>query len=163
MLRTPLASVTGLLGRIEDESLNAESWIMEERKAVESDLLALLEKDPVLLERRHESLAAAGLETMVAMIALHGVTGVASGFSGKFLYDKWRGCTTRRQLNNLADEIPAASNLTKKVNDDVIRRDVVEVLMLEGLDSTQAEYLTDRMMARVKSRSAKGKSSTGEP
>jgi hypothetical protein len=45
----------------------------------------------------------------------------------------------------------------------VIRRDVVEVLMLEGLDSTQAEYLTDRMMARVKSRSAKGKSSTGEP
>ena len=141
--------------------MNAESWIMEEQKAVESDLLALLEKDPDVFERRHESLAVTSLETMVAMVALHGVTGVASGFSGKLLYDKWRGCTTRRQLNNLADEIPSASNLTKKVNEDVIRREVAEVLMLEGLGSAQAEYLTDRIVARVKTRSAKKTPSTG--
>jgi hypothetical protein len=36
----------------------------------------------------------------------------------------------------------------------VIRRDVVEVLMLEGLNLTQAEYLTERIVARVKSRAA---------
>ena len=138
--------------------MNDDSWVMDERKAVESELLALLEKDPALLDRRTESLALA-LDSMVTMIALHGVTGVASGFSGRLLYEKWRGCTTRRKLNDLAGEIPSVPNSTEKVNEQVIRRDVVEVLMLEGLDSAHAEYLTDRMMARVKSRRGKGRSS----
>lgn len=138
--------------------MSAESWIMEERKAAESDIRALLEKEPVLLEWQQESLAVAGLESIVAMIALHGVTGVASGFSWKLLYDKWRDSTTRRRLSDLADQIPPLSKLNKKVNEEVIRHDVVEALMLEGLSSAQAEYLTARIVARVKNRSA-----TGEP
>ena len=107
--------------------MNAESWITEEQSAAESEILALIEHEPGLLERREESLAVASLEQMVAMIALQGVTGVASGFAGKLFYDKWRGSTTRRKL---------------------------KVLMLEGLSSAQATYITDGIVARVKSRSA---------
>jgi hypothetical protein len=128
---------------------------MEERKVVESELLAMLQKEPVLLERRQESLAVAGLESIVAMISLQAVTGVASGFTGKLLYGKWRDSTTRRKLNDLARQIPLVPNLAEKVDEEIIRRDVVEVLMLEGLTSDQAEYLTERIVARVKSRSAR--------
>ncbi len=134
--------------------MNAESWITEEQSAAESEILALIEHEPGLLERREESLAVASLEQMVAMIALQGVTGVASGFAGKLFYDKWRGSTTRSKLKSLAAEIPTKSDLRSKVNEEVIRRDVVEVLMLEGLSSAQAMYITDGIVARVKSRSA---------
>jgi hypothetical protein len=136
--------------------LGTESWIMDEQRVVESELLAMLKKEPVRLERQQESLAVAGLESVVAMISLHAVTGVASGFTGKLLYGRWRDCTTRRKLNDLASQIPLVSNLTDKVDEEVIRRDVVEVLMLEGLTSDQAEYLTERIVARVRSRSAEG-------
>jgi hypothetical protein len=132
--------------------LDAESWMVEEQSAVESELLALLEKEPGLFERREESLVAASLEQVVSMMALQGVTGVASGFAGKLFYDKWRGSTTRRTLKNLAAQIPPMANLGKEVNEEVIRRDVVEVLMMEGLSSAQAMYITDGIVARVKSR-----------
>ena len=134
--------------------MNAESWITEEQSAAESEILALIEHEPGLLERREESLAVASLEQRVSMIALQGVTGVASGFACKLFYDKWRGSTTRRKLKSLAAEIPMKSDLGSKVNEEVIRRDVVEVLMLEGLSSAQAMYITDGIVARVKSRSA---------
>jgi hypothetical protein len=143
--------------------LNAESWIADERRAAESELLALLKEEPVPLERRQESLAITGIESIAAMIALQGVTGVASGFSGKLLYGKWRECTTRRKLNDLAAQIPLVSNLTESVDEEVIRRDVVEVLMLEGLSLVQAEYLTERIVGRVRSRSVNGESSTAAP
>jgi hypothetical protein len=134
--------------------VNTESWIIEEQGAAESEILALFENEPGLLERREESLVAASLEQMVGMIALQGVTGVASGFAGKLFYDKWRGSTTRRTLKSLAAQIPPTTDLDKKVNEEVIRRDVIEVLMLEGLSSAQAIYITERIVARVRSRSA---------
>jgi hypothetical protein len=139
--------------------LSTETWIIEEQKAVESELLAMLQKEPTLLEQRQESLAVASLESIVAIMSLQAVTGVASGFTGKLLYGKWRDCTTRRKLNDLAKQIPLVSNLTEKVDEEVIRRDVVEVLMLEGLTSAQAEYLTELIVARVKSRSGEADSS----
>jgi hypothetical protein len=142
--------------------LNTESWITDERKIAESELLKILEKEPAALERRLESLAVASLESIVSMIALQAVTGVASGFAGKLFYGKWMESTTRRKLNNLAEQIPLVSNLSEKISEDIIRRDVVEVLMLEGLSSAQAEYLTERIMARVKSRSTKEKSSEAD-
>jgi hypothetical protein len=41
----------------------------------------------------------------------------------------------------------------REVNEEVIRRDVVvDVLMLQGLSSAQAIYITDGIVARVKSR-----------
>ena len=96
------------------------------------------------------------------MIALQSVTGVASGLLGRGLYDKWKECTTRRQFNDLADRLPRAPDPTETVDEKVIRRDVVDVLMLEGLSPAQAEYLTERVVARVKSRLAKGRSPRGE-
>lgn len=143
--------------------MNPESWIRDEQEAAESELRALLKENPAPLEWQQESLAITGLESLQAMIALHAVTGVASGFAGKFFYDKWRECTTRRKLNQLAAQIPLVSNSAKKVDEEVIRHDVVEVLMLEGLSSPQAEYLTERIVARVKSRSARGESPPAAP
>jgi hypothetical protein len=139
---------------LEEDSLNAESWITDERRVAEAELLALLENEPVPFGRRQESMAVAGLESIVAMIMLQAVTGVASGFAGKLLYRRWRESTTRRKLNDLASQIPLVSRPAESVDEDVIRRDVVEVLMLEGLNLTQAEYLTERIVARVKSRAA---------
>jgi hypothetical protein len=144
----------------EEESLDTTSWIMDERKAAESELRALLEEQPHLLERRKESLAL--VESAVAMIALESVTGVASGFAGQLLYDKWKECTTRRQLKHLADRIPLAPDPAEPVDEKVIRRDVVELLIHEGLGPAQAEYLTERVVARVSSRLAKGRSPRGE-
>jgi hypothetical protein len=142
------------------ESLDTTSWIMDERKAAEAELRALLEEEPLVLERRKESLAL--VESIVAMIALQSVTGVASGFAGQLLYDKWKECTTRRQLHHLADRIPLAPDPTETVDEKVIRRDVVELLIHEGLSPAHAEYLTERVVTRVKSRLAKGRSSGGE-
>ena len=131
--------------------MDTESWIMDERRAVESELRALLENEPLLAERQHEIMVD---PTMI--VALQSVTGVASGFAGKLLYDKWKECTTRRQLINLTNRIPLAPESTEAVDEKVIRRDVVEVLKLEGLSPSQAEYLTERVVARVKSRLARG-------
>ncbi len=58
--------------------MDTTSWIMNERQVAESELRALLEEESPLLERRKESLAL--VETIVPMIALQSVTGVASGF-----------------------------------------------------------------------------------
>jgi hypothetical protein len=137
--------------------LDTESWILDERKAVESELRALLENEPPLVERQQEIMVD---PTMI--IALQSVTGVASGFAGKLLYDKWKECTTRRQLINLANRIPLAPKSTETVDEEVIRRDVVEVLKLEGLSPSQAEYLTERVVARVRSRLAKGGAPRGD-
>ena len=139
--------------------MNSESWILEERNVAEAELLAVLQKGSALLEPRQESVVMAGLESIVAMMALKAVTGVASGFTGKLLYGKWRDCTTRRKLNDLANQIPLVPIMADKVSEEVIRRDVVEVLMLEGLSLAQAEHLTERILARIKSRSAEGTSS----
>jgi hypothetical protein len=133
---------------------------MDERKAAEAELRALLEEEPLVLERRKESLAL--VESIVAMIALQSVTGVASGFAGQLLYDKWKECTTRRQLTDLAGEMARAPASTEAVDEQVIRRDVVKVLTQEGLSPAHAEYLTERVVTRVKSRLAKGRSSGGE-
>ncbi len=135
--------------------MDTTSWIMDERKAAESELRALLEEEPLLLERRKESLAL--VESILPMIALHSVTGVVAGLMGRGLYDKWKECTTRRQFKDLADRIPLEPDPTDTVDEKVIRRDVVDVLMLEGLSRAQAEYLTERVVARVRSRLAKGR------
>jgi hypothetical protein len=136
--------------------LDTTSWIMGEREAVESELRALLGNEP-LLDRQQESLV-----DPTIVLVLHPLIGVASGFVGRQLYDKWKECTTRRQLISLADQIPLAPDSTEAVDEDVIRRDVVKVLTQEGLSPAQAEYLTERVVTRVKSRLAKGRSSGGE-
>ena len=145
---TPAALDFGLN---EEGRLNTESWIIEEQGAAEKDLLAILGDGVILLERQKESLI---LELPIAMMALHAVSGVASGFAGRLWYDKWRDRATRKKLNELVSQIPLISDLTDKVDEQVIRRDVVEALMIEGLTSDQAENLTERIMARVKSRTA---------
>jgi len=136
--------------------LDTTSWIMGEREAVESELRALLGNEP-LLDRQQESLV-----DPTIVLVLHPLIGVASGFVGRQLYDKWKECTTRRQLHHLADRIPLAPDPTETVDEKVIRRDVVELLIHEGLGPAHAEYLTERVVTRVKSRLAKGRSSGGE-
>jgi hypothetical protein len=136
--------------------LDTTSWIMDERKAAESELRALLGNEP-LLDRQQESLV-----DPTIVLVLHPLIGVVSGFLGRHLYDKWKECTTRRQLTDLAGQIARAPASTEAVDEQVIRRDVVKVLTQEGLSPAQAEYLTERVVTRVKSRLAKDRSSGGE-
>ena len=72
---------------------------MDERKAAESELRALLGNEP-LLDRQQE-----GLVDPTIVLVLHPLIGVISGFLGRQLYDKWKECTTRRQLTDLAGEM----------------------------------------------------------
>lgn len=100
-----------------------------------------------------ESVYVAGVDPVVATIALKVVLGIAASFLGRLFYDAWKAARTRKHLQSLAEEISgrlkAELPKVEPVDSDRLRADVLAVLTLEGLSEAQAHVVFDKAIAVV--------------
>lgn len=92
-----------------------------------------------------------GLEPLVIAVALKAVVGVASGFAGRLLYDKWKAARTRKEIDEIAGglSLKIAADLVPSVDEHIVREDVIDALTLEGLTPSQAKTVCDEVFERV--------------